>query len=486
MTKILDKLHPHEKKILLALRELGPSEPSKIAEKTGLPESAVHKAGQWSKLKGLVDYQEKKTTETTLTPEGKRYLRNGLPEKTLLKKLKEGKSDIKDLKKEHKQLDIALAWAKKKGWVEINKGRLLLTYKGKEAINKETDVEKGLKGEVTEESLKELRHRKLVDVKETVQKKLILTPEGEKAASSIKTIKEEIGQLTPTMIKTRSWKNRKFRKYDVNTPVPVVSIAKLHPYTQFINRIRNKLVSLGFMEVKGPYVETEFWNLDALLMPQDHPARGLHDIFSIKTFRKGTVKNRRALKRVAETHKNGWITGSSGWGFWNQKQTLNLVMRSQNTAVSVRTLSQKPKIPGKYFTIDKVFRPDEIDATHFIEFNQLEGIVLSKNLTLKHLFGYLKMFGKEIAGAEKVRFRPSYFPFTEPSVELDCLINGEWVEVGGAGIFRKEVTMPLGIDVPVIAWGLGLERLSMIKLGVSDIRHLYNDDLEWLRKRRMV
>ena len=297
---------------------------------------------------------------------------------------------------------------------------------------------------------------------------------------------KEISDLFPELIKYDVWEKVKFKRYNVKLPSYRIYPGKLHPYRQIIEEVRKKLLSLGFVEIKGPLVELNFWNCDALFMPSDHPARSIHDVFVIKTEKKGKIKNKMILERVAETHKNGWITGSCGWGFWNPKQTLNLILRSQTTAVSVRTLANKPEIPGKYFTIGRVFRPDEIDATHFIEFHQCEGIVLGENLTFRHLLGYLRIFGKEIAGAEKVRFRPSYFPFTEPSVELDCFINGKWIEVGGAGIFRPEVTQPLGINVPVLAWGIGFERLSMIKLNVNDIRKLYNDDLEWLRKKTVI
>ena len=486
MNDILEKLHPHEKRILLALKELGMATPKDISEKTNLPEASIHKAAQWSKLKGLVDYEEEKKIKTALTEEGKRYLEEGLPEKILIKMVMNGEKKIKNLKTKHPRLDIALAWAKRLGWVEVKGDEIILTETGKRALSEETSVERGLKGQITEENINELKRRRLVEVKEITEKRLRLTPTGERIIPRIKKAVDEIGQITPEMLKTGSWKGKKFRKYDINTPVPVIVPAKHHPYSLFINRTRNKLISLGFQEVRGPWVETEFWNSDALFMPQDHPARGIHDIFRIKSKNKGRVLNKLVLERVSKTHKNGWITGSSGWGFWNPEQTLNLVLRSQTTSVSARTLACKPEVPGKYFTISRVFRPDKIDATHFVEFHQCEGIVIAENLTLRHLLGYLEIFGKEIAGAEKVRFRPAYFPFTEPSVELDCYFNGEWVEVAGAGIFRPEVTMPLGIDLPVLAWGMGFDRFAMIKLGINDIRTLYSHDLEWLRTKKII
>jgi phenylalanyl-tRNA synthetase alpha chain len=486
MTSTVDNLHPHEKKILAALRELGKSTTAELSKKTGIPEPSVHKAGQWSSIKGLLKYDEKMTENYKLTPEGRKYLREGLPEKLLIRLVSQGTNEIPKLQSKLPQLSVGLAWAKKKGWLTIVSGKLTLTPGGKKALTTQTPTESGLKGDRTPQNLSELKSRKLIEVAATTEKSLYLTPKGRAHASGIGKIKEEINQLTPEMLMTGSWKGKDFRSYAMDTPVPVAVPGKTHPYTQFINKTRQKLITLGFEEMRGPYVESEFWNSDALFMPHDHPARGIHDIFSIKTVKKTRVKNRLALERVAKTHKTGWITGSSGWGFWDPDKTLNTVLRAHTTSVSARTVASKPNIPGKYFTIDRNFRPDEIDATHFVEFHHLDGIVLGENLTIKHLIGFLDLIAREVVGAEKRRFRPGYFPFTEPSVELDCYINGKWIEIGGSGIFRPEVTRPLGVDVPVLAWGLGMERMSMLKLGAKDIRELYSDDLEWLRKKEMV
>ena len=128
-----------------------------------------------------------------------------------------------------------------------------------------------------------------------------------------------------------------------------------------------------------------------------------------------------------------------------------------------------------------------MDKTHLSEFNQVEGIVVDENLTLRDLLGVLAKFAKEIAGADKVRFKPDYFPFTEPSVELSAYKEGYgWVEFGGSGIFRPEVTLPLGVKVPVIAWGLGVDRLFMMRAGVEDIRSIFSQDLDWLRRKQVT
>ena len=145
------------------------------------------------------------------------------------------------------------------------------------------------------------------------------------------------------------------------------------------------------------------------------------------------------------------------------------------TAHSARQLAQGIEVPGKYFAIARVYRPDVIDATHLVEFNQMDGFIADKELSFRHLLGILKQFALEIAGASKVRFYPDYYPFTEPSVQLSAK-HPElgWIEFAGAGMFRPEITENLGIKEPIIAWGMGIDRLAMFKLGIKDIKHLFS------------
>jgi phenylalanyl-tRNA synthetase alpha chain len=192
------------------------------------------------------------------------------------------------------------------------------------------------------------------------------------------------------------------------------------------------------------------------------------------------------LSRVAKTHENGNDTCSSGWGYrFDIERAKRLVLRSQGTAVSARTLASTPNIPGKYFSIARCFRYDQVDATHATDFFQVEGIVLGADINFRTLLGLLNLFAHEVAQAKEVKFVPAYFPFTEPSVELHVRHPRlGWMELGGAGLFRPEVTVPLGVHVPVIAWGLGLDRMAMVALGIHDIRDLFTTDLELLRTMR--
>jgi phenylalanyl-tRNA synthetase alpha chain len=249
--------------------------------------------------------------------------------------------------------------------------------------------------------------------------------------------------------------------------------------------VKQELVALGFEEADGPMVEESFWNCDALFMPQNHPARGIHDLYFLKP-EEGEILDKKLLARVKATHENGWKTGSDGWKIaFDEKESRKLILRSQGTAVSARILANQPKIPGKYFTIARVFRPDVIDARHLPEFNQMEGIIIDKNINFSELLGMLKLFAEKVAGITEIKFLPAYFPFTEPSVELIGFHPAlkSWIELGGAGIFRPEVVMPfeLGEGTRVLAWGLGIDRLFMMKQKITDIRDIFSQDINFLR-----
>ena len=413
-----------------------------------------------------------------LTEEGKEYLMNGLPEKRLIEVLDsmpQKSAKIAKIALRIKNFPVALKWAIEKGWV-IKRGDEVILLSKPDRIPEQEALAKIERGEeVEEEVLKVLIKRKLVaEEKETPFKK------------AERYIGKEIDQLTPELIKTGLWRKVIFKTYNVEVFGKRVYPGKKHPYRQVIDEVREKLLALGFEEAKGPFVELNFWNCDALFMPSDHPAREIHSMFFLKNPKYGKVLDKSLWKKVELTHLNGWKTGGKGWGCWDFELARRLILRSQTTAVSARRLyelGKNKKIPHKMFVIDRVFRPDTIDAKHFIEFEQCEGIVVGEGLNFRHLLGYLKEIAESVVGGKKVMFKPSYFPFTEPSVE--GFVHHEklgWVEFGGAGIFRPEVTLPFGIKVPVLAWGLGIGRLAMLKLGIDDIRYLYAKDLEWLRE----
>jgi phenylalanyl-tRNA synthetase alpha chain len=296
---------------------------------------------------------------------------------------------------------------------------------------------------------------------------------------------DEVGQLTPEMLRDGSWKGRMFREYGVNAPTTRLLPGRRNPYCEYLDSVKDKLVSLGFQEFDGPLVETEFWNSDALFMPQFHSARDIHDVYYVKNPSHAREIEEPYLSNVARTHESGWETGSRGWGYgFDRDFTRRLILRSQGTVMSAKTL-HRAEIPGKYFGILRCFRYDQVDATHLSDFYQTEGIVLGSEVNLRNLLGLLKMFAEELAGATEVRYVPGYFPFTEPSVEVHIKHPRlGWFELGGSGIFRPEVTRPMGIDVPVLAWGLGIDRMALMHLGLNDLRELFSADLENVRLRR--
>ena len=298
---------------------------------------------------------------------------------------------------------------------------------------------------------------------------------------------DEIGTLSAEMLERGSWKGKRFRPYDVRVPPARLDVGRTNAYMQFLERTKDKLVSLGFEEFDGPLVETEFWNCDALFMPQFHSARDIHDVYHIAEPAAAASIDEPWLSNVAAAHENGGATGSRGWNYaFDRSMTRRLILRSQGTAMSAKTLP-RAKIPGKYFGMLRCFRYDKVDATHLSDFYQTEGIVLGEEVNLRTLLGMLEMFAVEVAGAKEVKYVPGYFPFTEPSIEVHIKHPDlGWFELGGSGIFRPEVTESLGVTVPVAAWGIGIDRMALMALGLRDLRDLFSYDIESVRTRRSV
>lgn len=500
-------LRENERKVLLALKKAnGRASIDEIAESSGLAHVAVMRAALSLEAKKMVKIRERSITKISLNEEGKKYAEDKLPERRLAEILISmgGEAPIKSLLEaasiKGEMSAIALGWLARKGWARIDskeqKVRLLrepesgADEKILTMLNMAgTLILEDLSGELRE-AFKMLKGRKIVETHEETIRDLELTDEGWKLLEKGVEVTEEVTQLTPELIITGKWREKNILKYDIKAPAPRTWAGKKHPYLRFLDEMGEKLIALGFKEMKGPIVEVSFFNCDGLYMPQDHPAREIHDMYLIKEPEYGDLTPyKKFLDQVKETHECGWKSGSKGWGYkFSLLMAARLMLRSHTTAVSVRTLiSDELEIPGKYFAIARCYRPEFVDRTHLSEFNQVEGIVVGEDLTLRDLLGILERFAIDMAGADKVKFRPDYFPFTEPSVELSAYKKGYgWMEFGGSGIFRPEVTLPLGINVPVLAWGLGVDRLFMMRAGISDIRYLFTQDLDWLRRKGMM
>lgn len=246
--------------------------------------------------------------------------------------------------------------------------------------------------------------------------------------------------------------------FDPTLPGTRLAVGHVHPITQTINHLMEIMGRMGFEAAEGPEVEDPHHNFVALNIPEDHPARDPLDNFYLSTASASGGK-----KNVEGLH----------------------LLRSQTSTVQIRVMENRQP-PIRVISLGRVYRPDAPDATHFPMFHQMEGLLVDTNVTMANLKTVLRVFATNYLGDDvEIRFRPSFFPFTEPSVEVDFLWNGNWIEFGGAGMIDPNVFRAVGYDpdkVSGFAFGLGVERLCMRRHGITDIRDLYSGDLRFLRQ----
>ena len=357
--------------------------PEEASEISGMSRDAVVKAAYLLQERGYAKVVEEVETEYRLTEEGKRYLKEGLPEERLAALVKEGVSSIEELRRRMgRDFQIGLGWLRKKGVAEVKDGRIILSG---EPEFEERDLLKAVESKkVDVGKLKTLERRKLVEKDESkrVYIQIVSKPEID--------LKDILTDLTPEILLDGSWRGKEFLKYDITIPSKEIYGGKIHPYERIIEECRKVFLEMGFKEIKGHYVQPAFWNFDALFQPQDHPARDMQDTFYLDRYveLEGDV-----IEKVKETHENGWKTGSTGWGGkWDLKKAQQLVLRTHTTAITIHYLAENPEPPQKAFCIDRVYRRETIDATHLPEFDQLEGVVLDRDVGFRHLLGLLKDF----------------------------------------------------------------------------------------------
>jgi len=480
-------LTTNDKNVLIAMDELTSTTPEELAEKTSMKvETAMQSAFSLSE-NGLTEVTDVVTEIYSLTSEGLTYAEEGLPERQIMNCLSEPTSmdELKE-KLSPKMVGIATGWLRRKNWANIEKGMVVPT--GNSDIGEDEKAIASFKEEnqtleeigTDQNTIKDLVKRKLVSKTEDKARTVSITDEGRQLVKAGITIEEEITQITSQLLKSGDWKGKKFRPYNIQTPPKPVYGAKIHPYQRLIDQMRQIFLEMGFTEIKGDVVQSSFWNFDALFQPQDHPAREMQDTFHLDTT---SDLPEEYTDGIRDMHEHGGDLQSTGWGGkWSEDIAKRDVLRTHTTAVTIKYLTDNPNPPVKAFCIDRAYRRETIDPTHTPEFEQLEGVIMDENMSFANLLGCLEEFYHRM-GFEDVRFRPGYFPYTEPSVEPEVYIDGlGWVELGGAGVFRKEVTEPLGIKQPVLAWGLGVSRVAMLKLGLKDLRELYQADIDWLRK----
>ncbi len=444
------------------------------------------------------EYVILETNETkyyVLTEEGNEYAKAGTPEFIALDMLVKAQSDgsvgIKPAQyKSNPALDIGFMQCMKNKWSKMDKasGMAVLAISAEDAAALVDEVQNDLRkieetngdvNAVADEKMKLLVKRKLAKIMTRKSFKVTRGP----AFSPVRAKAE--AELTKELMENDTYKEVKFKPYNFHSLGLPVSGGYLHPLLQVRNEFRKILIGMGFEEMPtSEWVESSYWNFDSLFQPQQHPARDAHDTFFVKEPATANLASvpREYIETVRRTHEMGGNTGSKGYNYnWSEEESRKNIMRTHTTAVSAKMLYRLANQPGgfkpkKYFSIDRVFRNEDIDKTHLAEFHQVEGLVADYDLTLGSLIGTIKTFFEAI-GITELRFKAAYNPYTEPSMEIFGFhpqLN-KWTEIGNSGMFRPEMLRPMGLPegVRVIAWGLSLERPTMIMTGENHIKNLF-------------
>jgi phenylalanyl-tRNA synthetase alpha chain len=470
-----------------------PVDEEEVVRASGLPADQVRGSLQRLRSKRLVVVQEEHERSVHLTPRGTTAVSLGLPERRLVEALvRKGPLDPSSLATEgldDAESTAAIGILRRRGLLE--EGVPLRVRAGAPSARVGVEEEHALQqvagGRLPAEVavVESLERRGLVRTERRSRKRWAPSAEG-RSLELVPEGVEPLGALSSSLLTSGAWAGRPFRPYDVRASVPFVTGARPNPYLAWLGRFEEVLLGLGFEEAEGPLLETEFWNNDVLFMPQDHPARSIHDALAVQGVG-GQLPPPELLARVAAAHEGRPLPGeaeplSPGWGgTYDLTVARRPVLRSQTTAVSARFLARRPVPPFRMYSIDRNFRRESVDAQHHLEFWQAEGIVGAPGMNVRHLIGLFRELAEGI-GIRELKIRPSYFPFTEPSIEGYVRHPRlGWIEVFPGGLFRPEVLRPLGVDVPVLAWGVGVTRLAMVALGCNDIRELFADDLDELR-----
>ncbi|PON84877.1 Phenylalanyl-tRNA synthetase, class IIc, alpha subunit [Trema orientale] len=430
-----------------------------------------------------VEAEDIKREAWMLTDEGRTYAATGSPEIQLFLAIPPEGIPKEELQK---KLDpavykIGCAQAAKNKWVDMGK---LVTRKVQHVEDKVKCLLLQIQdGQVVDQDdIKALKARKLIASQTW---KGYSVKKGPNYAPKRKIVATD---LTRENLQRGEWKELEFKEYNFSAKGLPVEGGHLHPLLKVRQQLKDIFRQMGFEEMPtNNFVESSFWNFDALFQPQQHPARDSHDTFFLKAPSTTNKLPDGYVDRVKSVHESGGY-GSRGYGYdWKIEEATKNLLRTHTTAVSSRMLyelaKQKPFVPKRYFSIDRVFRNEAVDRTHLAEFHQIEGVVCDRGLTLGDLIGVLHDFFSRL-GMSKLRFKPAYNPYTEPSMEIFSYHEGfkKWVEVGNSGMFRPEMLLPMGLpeDVRVIAWGLSLERPTMILYGIDNIRDLFGPKFHFL------
>ncbi len=482
-------LHSIEKTLIAELQNLSSSTAEDLARRTGLSTDQVRRGMEWLRLKDLATIEETSVTAVSLGANGLGALENGLPERRLLDMAGGGSATMRDLR-DALQSDFgpAMGAARRNGWIKMmdaaadgDNAGIISVVSNPGRLPEERVLESIGTGVIP---LADIRDQKSYDllkrrpdfvVERTTKSRVIRLG---RAAKDLDVGRAGTGGDGAGRSGTAA-------EIDVEAAVPTAYAARRHPLKETIDEIREIFVTLGFSEIYGNLAQPCFWNFDALFTPQDHPAREMQDTFYLDGGMRARGARRQhgsswtpsQAKSVAAAHRGAWRHR------WDPKEAERMVLRTHTTCVTIRHLAQTlPQKEARLFSLGRVFRNEKVSYKHLVEFNQVEGVVADKNASLRDLMGIQKEFYRRI-GLTRVKFWPTFFPYTEPSLQTMVYNDrlGKWVELFGMGIFRPEVTRPLGIDIPVLAWGGGIERIAMLKYGIDDVREFYANDLGWLR-----
>ncbi len=452
-------LHEIEKKIISSLKINENQTPEQLEESTKLSSDQIRRGIEWLRLKEIINVNETQKIFYRLGKNGLESLENGLPEKRLLQLLFDGPRNITDLQKELGSVfGPSIGLARKNNWIETNNNEISLKIKP-DKIPGENTIQIIQKQKISIDALDKTEI-------EYLQKR----PDF---------LEEEIEKIKEITL-SESYKNIQVSDFpvgiDVEAKVPQTFLGRTHPLKDTIDEIREIFVTLGFSEIIGNMTQSSFWNFDALFTPQDHPAREMQDTFYLDGILSKKIATPEQIKKVSASHKNNWKYS------WDIRESQKMVLRTHTTCVTIKHLAETKPDEARFFSLGRVFRNEKVSYKHLVEFNQIEGVVIGKDATLRNLMGIQREFYKRI-GITKIKFWPTFFPYTEPSLQTMVYNDrlGKWVELFGMGIFRPEVTKPLGITKPVLAWGGGIERIAMLKYGLDDVREFYNNNLDWLR-----
>lgn len=450
-------------------------------------------AGEGLFNKGLLKQNTTSSSSVILGLLGQKALEEGLLEQRLwswIQSTDEPSMGLLSQNFERSEAGPGIGLLKKLG-VNIEAG--LLVASNPDAVNKEIEQRKAFLKSLPAsaesfdaEMVEKMKARKdLIEITQSKSRTWSITEKGNTIPKEMLEEREIISEITPELLQSELWRNAEFRRFDVTLDSTIPRRGKSHPMQALIERIRSIFLEMGFSELVDDYVQTAGWNMDALFIPQDHPAREMQDTFYLDNPKSVEIEDN-YLDLWRDVHEDGGDTGSTGWqGEFSDEISKRGLLRTHTTVNTIQYLAKNPDKPCRVFSVDRVFRKEAIDRTHLPEFHQIEGIIMEEGANLAMLVDTLKTFYAKM-GYPEVRVRPAYFPYTEPSLEIEVKWRGKWLELGGAGIFRPEVTEPLGVKHPVCAWGMGLERLAMLVLGLDDIRQLYISDLEWLNSQPIL